>query len=225
MHGSRAPPLFCLFRQTCVEGAAIRTFAETWILLCRPSVCLKRRADRPRHVWFFRAQPCAVMKTPRCCAAKEGCCLYKLFRLSPIELTDKPVGKNACTKKLTQRRRDADLHFPLYTGVEGIVQQTDLFAANAAHIPGIAKAVRPEQIRLFFFRDRHASSNCCHGCLRFQGVPLKYVLCTVKDYCRDVLQLPPGDWRRHGQLETTAPPLYTFHFLPHASALSASLCP
>ncbi|MBP5509664.1 MAG: hypothetical protein J6Z49_01970, partial [Kiritimatiellae bacterium] len=109
--------------------------------------------------------------------------------------------------------------------VEGIVQQTDLFAANAAHIPGIAKAVRPEQIRLFFFRDRRASSTCCHGCLQFQNVPLKYAFCTVEDYCHDVLQLPTNDRRRHGQLETTVPPLYTFHFLPHASALSASLRP
>ena len=29
------------------------------------------------------------MKTPCCYAAKEGCCLYKLFRLSPNELTGK----------------------------------------------------------------------------------------------------------------------------------------
>ena len=35
------------------------------------------------------------------------------------------------------------------------------------------KAVRPEQICLFFFRDRRVSSSCCHGCLRFQGVLLK----------------------------------------------------
>ena len=86
-------------------------------------------------------------------------------------------------KKIKQRRREmatagaaptpSILHFPLYTGVGGIFQQTDLFAVNAAHIPGIAKAARPEQIRLFFFRDRRASSNCYHGCLRFQGVPLK----------------------------------------------------
>ena len=73
------------------------------------------------------------------------------------------------------------LPFPLYTGVWGIAQQTDLFAVNAAHIPGIAKAVRPEQIRLSLFRDRRASSNCCHGCLRFQGVPLKNT--TVAMFC------------------------------------------
>ena len=45
------------------------------------------------NVWFFRAQPCAVLKTPRYCAAKEGCCLYKLFRLSPIELISKTQRK------------------------------------------------------------------------------------------------------------------------------------
>ena len=44
------------------------------------------------NVCFFRAQPCAVMKTPRCNAAKEGCCLYKLFRLSPTELIGKEGG-------------------------------------------------------------------------------------------------------------------------------------
>ena len=50
---------------------------------------LKTTWTTQNNVWFFRAQPCAVMKTPRGCAAKEGCCLYKLFRLSPIELTGK----------------------------------------------------------------------------------------------------------------------------------------
>ena len=48
-------------------------------------------------------------------------------------------------KKIKQRRREmatagaaptpSILHFPLYTGVGGIVQQTDLLAANAVHFP------------------------------------------------------------------------------------------
>ena len=100
-----------------------------------------------------------------------------------------------------------------------IVQQTDLFAANAAHIPGIAKAVKPEQIRLFLFRDRRASSTCCHGCLQFQGVPLKNT--TVAMFCNCPLMI--GD--NTDNLRQRRHPFTLSIVFPLASALSASLRP